>query len=262
MKKLLWMNNDDDFLDGIIAVIDMLVHQFGYNNKVCIKDVNSRYLYASTEYIDSVLGSKLNPDQITGKSDIDLNVFPGTDFGTTGEKEDLEVIQENQMIVYLKIYPYPTGIAPLLFNKAALINKNTGNKVGTVTRVLDIGIKNLISKILEAHQIKLGAQNLAKNAKDYKLTRREQQVVFLFMANFTSQDIATIISQIEQRAITKTYIDKVFSQQLYIKFEVNDRKALYDKLRMLKFDEHVPTELLRYCSIRISQISKLLQPDF
>jgi len=234
------ISNDNEFLNEIITVVDMLIHQFGYNNMVCIKDINGRYVYASNSYIKLILSPRVKRG-IIGKTDKELEVFPETNYTEIGEKEDHEVIQENHMISFLKIYPYPSGTRPLIFNKATLINKKTGNIIGIIIRVTDISVKNLASKILEIHQVKIGSQTITEGAISYNLTPREQQVIFLFMANFSSPDIAKIISQIEDKSISKSYIDKVFTDQLYVKFMVHDRKALFDKLYMLKLDDHLPS---------------------
>lgn len=254
MKDLSWMNNDNDFLDGIIAVVEMLVHQFGYNNKVAIKNIHGMYLYASNSYIKSILLPNAK-NSIIGKTDRELQIFPGTDFVETNEQEDKEVIKENHLISFMKIYPYPSGTRPVVFNKAALVNKKTGNTIGMMIRAIEIDIKNLPSKILDIHQIKVGSRSLDNNLANYNLTPREQQIVFLFMANFSSPDIAKIISQVDGKNISKSYVDKVFSEQLYTKFNVNDRKALFDKLRALKFEDHLPPLFLKYCSVKISKIS-------
>jgi len=47
-------------------------------------------------------------------------------------------------------------------------------------------------------------------------------------------------------------------EQLYKNFDADDRKNLYDKLKILKLDEHVPTNFLKYCSIKVSQTADLL----
>lgn len=257
MKDLLWMDNDEDFLSGISAVVDMFARQFGYNNNVYIKDIQGRYVYASQQYLEQILGIN-DSALILGKTDIELNVFPETDFATEDAKEDKEVIRENHLISYLKIYPYHFGAKPLLFNKLTLYNKKTTNVLGVLVRVMDVWVKNLPSKILEINQIKLGSQAIANNVVKYKLTPREQQVVFLFLSNFSSPDIAKIISQIEGKALSKSYIDKVFAEQLYVKFGVNDRKALFDKLQLLGVGETLPDRFLKYGSIRISITPELI----
>ena len=256
MKDLLWMDNDEDFLSSIIAVVDMLARQFGYNNNVYIKDVNSQYLYASQQYSDLILG--INDSQIIlGKTDIELDIFPETNFAKEGVGEDQEVIRKNHLVSYLKIYPYSFRTKPLIFNKVPLYNKKTKKVLGVLVRVMDVWVKNLSSKILEINQIKLGSQVIAKNIMEYKLTPREQQVIFLFLSNFSSPDIANIISQIEGKSISKSYIDKVFAEQLYMKFGVNDRKALFDKLQLLGLSETLPAQFLKYGSVRLSATTEL-----
>lgn len=254
MKSLLNIKNDSEFLEIIRDVIEMLSNQFGYNNMIYIKDLNNKYIYATDSYTTNILGIK-DTKSIIGKTDKDLNIFPGTDFVEVGTVEDEKVLLENHMISYLKIYPFVNGVKPLIFNKAALFNKFNNRKVGIAVRIFEISIKSLISKILEIHSIKLGLSFYKNQIKNYKLTNREEQIIFLFLANFGSLDIAKIINQIEGKKITKSYVDKVFSQQLYAKFNVNDRKALFDKLNELGFSDYLPSHLLKFCSIEVSRYS-------
>lgn len=244
-----WMNEDSTFMGGIIEVVDMLAGLFDYVSKVYIKDTQGRYVYISDSYA-VLMGIDVKTS--IGKTDYDLELFPETDFVTLGQMEDHEVMQKHQLISFLKIYPYASGVEPLLFNKANLFNKRTNKSVGIIVRVLDTQLKNLTPKILKAYNLQLGAKTLSKRNLDFNLTAREKQIIFLFLANFTSSDIAKIIGKIEGKAVSKSYIDNVFNEQLYLKFNVNDRKALFDKLIHLGFEDIIPDKLLKYCSIRLS----------
>lgn len=71
------------------------------------------------------------------------------------------------------------------------------------------------------------------------------------MANLSSQEIADMIYEIEGKKIAKSTVDSLFNDQLYTKFDVYSRLALYKRLQALGYDQLTPKELL-------STTSKLL----
>ncbi len=87
-----------------------------------------------------------------------------------------------------------------------------------------------------------------------KLTTREKQVIFLFLANYTSQDIAQKIGQFEGKKISKSTIDGVFNDRLYLKFDVHSRSKLREKLLSLGLASRIPKELLSIRSIDLNNI--------
>ncbi len=88
-----------------------------------------------------------------------------------------------------------------------------------------------------------------------KLSKREKQVVFLFLSNFNSQEIANILSQIDNKSISKNTIDSVFADQLFIKFNVVNRTALRNELLKYDFNRLIPKELLIDTSIPLDKMS-------
>ncbi len=77
-----------------------------------------------------------------------------------------------------------------------------------------------------------------------QLTQREQQVIFFFILNLDSHSIAEILTQIEKKNISENSINNMFTQQLFPKFKVFNRKALYDKLIESGFSRLMPSNIL------------------
>lgn len=90
--------------------------------------------------------------------------------------------------------------------------------------------------LLKKHQL---------NASEFpKLSKREKQVIFFFMANLSSLEIAEMIYKIEGKKVAKSTIDSLFNDQLYAKFDVYSRPALYQKLQAMGYDQLTPKEVL------------------
>jgi hypothetical protein len=85
-----------------------------------------------------------------------------------------------------------------------------------------------------------------KNMKkeNIRLTKREQQVIFFFMLNFKSEQIGSLITKIEKKTVSKDAVDQLFRRQLFPKFDVVNRKALYDKLNKMGFAQVIPYNVL------------------
>ncbi len=246
-------SNNQEFLKNLIKYVDVLVNTFNDNNLVAIKDMDLNYVYVSESFAKDIFGS--NPDIIIEKSDLDLQ-FPQLEaFCKASHDEDSRVLSTPDQVTFLKIYAFSSGLKPVIFNKAPLINKDTGESVGLAIRAFHLKAMNLTQKIIHAFHIRLGVpKHKIKLTPPPRLSPREQQVTFLFLANFASADIANIINQIEGKNISKSYIDKVFAEQLYVKFNVNDRKSLYDKMVAYGFSDSPPPKLLSNCSIEITNL--------
>ncbi len=78
------------------------------------------------------------------------------------------------------------------------------------------------------------------SVNNLQLSEREQKVLFLLSLNYTTSQIAEILSKVENKKITPNLIRNNINQQLYIKFEVNSVPDLIEKYSMLKQDKLIP----------------------
>ena len=125
-----------------------------------------------------------------------------------------------------------------------VINPQTQNIVAIMVNAHPLEVCNM-SSIL-ARFYKHGDTKIHEfNNTQLNLTEREKQVIFFFMLNFSSQDIADMIAKIETKSISKNAIDQMFNKQLLPKFGVYSRKALYAKLQDLGYDRLLPHNVLQ-----------------
>ena len=80
--------------------------------------------------------------------------------------------------------------------------------------------------------------------QNLKLTQREKEVIFFFMANCSSYEIAINIGKIYNKSISKSTIDSIFSNQLYLKFNVISRIQLQEELAKLGYATILPKSVI------------------
>ena len=69
-------------------------------------------------------------------------------------------------------------------------------------------------------------------------------MIFFFLLNLDSKSIAEILTRIEDKKISENSINNMFTQQLFPKFEVFNRKSLYDKLIECGYSRLLPRNIL------------------
>jgi hypothetical protein len=71
----------------------------------------------------------------------------------------------------------------------------------------------------------------------------------------SSQAIAEMLFQLEGKRVSKSTIDSIFNDQLYAKFDVYSRTALYNKLQELGYETKIPKDLLKNTSSLLDVIN-------
>ena len=114
--------------------------------------------------------------------------------------------------------------------------------MGIFLQVFEYGVtSNLHQQIGDLYHLFSAKKS---SSEKIKLSKREKQVIFLFLANLNSQEIADTLFKIDNKRITKSTIDSVFTDQLYLKFKVASCTALHKKLLELSYHEFIPQEIL------------------
>jgi hypothetical protein len=215
---------------------------------IAVKDLNSIHLFFS-DYIAEFF--QIKPDDIEGAKFFAPIYIEDPHFKQTIDDEDAWVIKNRQERVVLRVQHNLEELRPYACKKLPIINPETNNVVGVYVQ----GIELLHINFSRFPQKLFDYEDAFAERKDLpKLTRREKQVVFFFMANLSSQEIADVLGKIENKSLSKKTIDAVFSDQLYAKFAVYSRVGLYQKLLNLRYDELIPKELLTLSSFSISSI--------
>lgn len=175
-------------------------------------------------------------------------------FGIT-ESERNKVLQDHRINIYRRLAIsecrvvkllavrsfLDSGAKMLVANLSPIINPATNNTVGILGLIHNLEIFNLSSVI--AQYYKAGELSVPALG-DIGLTEREKQTIFFFLLNLDSKSIAEILSRIENKQISKNSLDQMFNKQLFPKFGVYNRKALYDKLVTLGYNRLMPKNVL------------------
>jgi hypothetical protein len=156
-----------------------------------------------------------------------------------------EVVSTQQAKKLLVVRSFSNYLAKIFVASwLPVINPQTQNIVAIMVDAHPLEVCN-ISSIL-ARFYKYGDTKIhSLDTGNLSLTEREKQVIFFFMLNFSSQDIADLIAKIEAKVMSKNAIDQMFNKQLLPKFGVYSRKALYDKLQDLGYDRLLPHNVLQ-----------------
>ena len=235
---------DQDFLEKAILSVAFLCQTMP-KQMVTINDIHSVTIFCS-DFLATRTG--LTMDQLVGKK-IGVSLYEGDEiFEKILMAEDQAIINGRVPKALLKVSKFCDGLAPHLAIKTPLINPETNNVVGILTQGYEMGTTNLTKNIIQ----KMDSHKKTDHLKNRpKLSKREKEIIFFFMANLSSQEIADIIGEHEGNPITKSTIDSVFNDQLYLKFDVYNRVALYQKLQALGYDQLIPKTLLSKMSVML-----------
>ena len=232
----------NNFINDIIQHFQAL-DRFTPNRFMAIKNKDLQYVYINSGFA-KVYGLEIQ--SMLGKSEPELNnnsLSNGYD-----PKEERKIIRHNRTEYYLNISKTKDRQIPVILSKTPIINPTDNCTAGILIECLDMNVFSVSRNI--CRQITIPKESINLHEK-IKLSVREQQVVFLFLANFNSQDIADIINQIEDNHITKNTVDSIF-RNLFIKFDCSNRIELFKSLIQHHFDQIIPKDLLPECTIRLS----------
>lgn len=226
------MMNDEQFLQAIISAVTVTSNGIP-DQMVGIKDLHSAHRYCSQCFadalgvsVDHVIGSTFCTGEI-----LDIVI-----------SEDQKVFQSRKPQAFLKIDKFHHRIKPLVFIKSPIVNPNTQNVVGLLLQVFEYGIRdNFHQQVGGLYKVFFAK---AKQVSTIKLSKREKQVIFFFLAHLSSQEIAETLYKLENKRVTKSTIDSIFTDQLYLKFKVTNRIALHQKLLELGYHKLIPQEIL------------------
>jgi len=228
---------DKEFLQQTIAAFKVI--ELGLNNLLfAIKDTQSLMRYCTQPYV-KLLGMKKLDDVIGDECIMDtFGKFNRADI----LKEDQSVIKTRKRHLTLKIHKFCGKIQPLTSSKEPIINPATNNVVGIFVVTTKLTMASFSQEIIQA--LDETKSTTPAQRKEYQLTKREKQVIFLFLSHLSSQEIANILSKFNGTKIAKSTIDGIFTEQLFKKFAVVNRVGLRKKLTELGYAQAIPTEIL------------------
>lgn len=233
---------DHDFLTHTVSTMAFL-SEATPKQMITVKDLDSVIVFCS-DYLSKLIGIPLS--QLLGKK-IWLSLYDNDmNFEKIIVDEDQGIIDSREPKLVLKINRFCQGLMPYLAIKTPIINPETNHVVGILFQGWEICTTALTAHLASTFQPDKKIENLSDRPK---LSKREKEVIFFFMANLSSQEIAEMLYTIGGKPISKSTVDSIFNDQLYEKFDVYSRIALYKKLQSLGYDQLIPKELLSTKSI-------------
>lgn len=218
----------NQFVEQIRTLAAMLPTQI-----IGVKNLDYKYIYCSPSFA-KILGYSV--EEVIGEHGMFLN-DPNN---TARISEDTAIIQSRKEQSFVHIDRVDGQVSPFTFIKSPIIEPQTQEVIGILCQVFNFSTFNLSQQVLNFHK------GVTKQAKTQlpKLSKREKQVIFLFLANLNSSEIVEVIYKLEGKRISKGTIDCVFTDQLFPKFAVYNRPALFQKLLELGYNRLIPFEML------------------
>ena len=151
-------------------------------------------------------------------------------------------ITQQRVIKILAVSLLPdTGTFLTVVSWRPVYNAETGNIIALLCLAHNLEVFNLVDILRRFYKT---GNLISPRPINLQLTEREKQVIFFFLLNLDSRSIAEILTKIENKKISESSINHMFNQQLFPKFEVFNRKALYDKLIDSGYSRLMPKNIL------------------
>lgn len=224
------MNNCDNIHIKNLVNSLKLMSGFSKDMAIGIKNLNSEHIYLS-EYCRYLF--KVEKD-VAGL----VSIWPNYSLLSSIE-DDKQVFATKTGKTFVIFCSNEQFLVPFLFTKTPLIDPSTQDVFGLIY----YGIEYPYFDIHEQIAANFNKDFIEDNTK-IELSRREKEVIFFFMANCSSLEIAENIGKIYNKTITKSTIDSIFSNQIYLKFNVTSRVRLHEKLAKLGYGSIIPKTML------------------
>ena len=217
-------------------------------SSISVPDSFVRIVFSSKSYADNI-NQELN--DLIGTTG--LPIKSGKYSPENSIKEDRKVILNKKNYEFLKVCRFNNKLHIFILNKIPIINPDTMNVVGILGLFKPIGMCSLSREIVNSFSDSFKTKTRFLNT--VRLSKREKQVIFLFLSNLSSQEIANTLSQIDNKTISKNTVDSIFADQLFIKFNAVSRASLREILIAQGFNKVIPKELLIEISIPLKELN-------
>ena len=188
---------------------------------IAIKATDSTHLFCADYWADKLC---MQQTEIIGK----IGCMRAYDFDPDIEEQIIAeyqaVISTRSPVMTLKILQTTDGIEPYYCLKSPIINPDNQDLIALYCQGFYLSNQNYAA-LLHDDTPRVKQQDLPD------LTKREKEVIFLFLSNLNSQAIAETLSKLENKPLSKSTIDSLFSDKLYKKFNVYSRPAFLKFVR-------------------------------
>lgn len=233
------VKNNENILAEFVKITMQLINNIP-DQILAIKNKDGLHVYASPAYC-LLVGKSLENLLKLRSCSVSLRFNHDTPQLNQPDTIELEVLTQKRSKSYIRIHDFKTGIIPRTFIKSPIIDSVTNDVIGLFVQCFEFGGTGLDQNILNIDETADYS-----NIVDFpvNLSKREKQLIFFCIAKLGSQEIANMISKIENKIISKNTIDNIFQIQLFNKFGVYSRQALYVKLMQLGYNKFIPKEVL------------------
>ena len=224
---------------------------------MCLNEADTLYLeqYLASLKLVSVSSLEMGYDV----TDLDFNLIAMSQrnkYGTRSTLDELskfrnvtsldfyrqKSISQQRVIKILAVSILPdSGTFMTVVSWRPIYNPQTKNIIALLCLSHNLEVFNLVDILRRFYKT---GNLISPRPINLQLTEREKQVIFFFLLNLDSKSIAEILTRIEDKKISENSINNMFTQQLFPKFEVFNRKSLYDKLIECGYSRLLPRNIL------------------
>lgn len=226
-------------MDAFINNIELLNQLPGW---ICIKSLDSIFIQGNNNFIDLV-GAK-NRDWLIGRTDHDIPC-KASEFAESFIEEDKAVLQSQQEVKSLHVYPFSPGltiglsIRKLLYDSigtpsAILLQSLPVNSV-LIQKIISSSIK--INSSLVGHGHCIGTFKLDADCESLLLSQRELECLFFLIRGYSAKAIGQVLN-ISPRTVER-HIDN-----MKMKLACNNKAQLIEKAYEIGYASIIPSKLL------------------
>lgn len=216
-----------DIVDSLKTVVALTKESY-----IGVKNTSLEHIYISP--------ALLKIFNVTLTDNKKISVFPKYSLESTYQ-DDQEIIKNKISKNFLIFCQIDESLVPLVFVKTPIFHPDDQAVLGIMYQGFRYDYFNIQQHITSLFS---SIDNKKESILDIHLSKRQKQVIFFFMLHLDSQEIANQLSKIDHKSIKKSTIDSIFNLQLYPKFHVTSRAALYQKMLKLGYNTAIPRSLI------------------
>ncbi len=235
------MNNNEwlsQYIDALNIVSD--------NRAVAAMSLDHKFLFTSRKYLELTE----TEEDVTGKHYFETSM-PGQEYIDDFRKISDMVNDTGKTASFFLIYTSPKKkVKTCYFYTLSIVyNPSTKEPVARLGEIQPVMINFIGQMVNLSNKITSGAKDDSETQIDsfdkFKLTVREEEVIFLLMLGKTHKEIASTLSMIYKKEIAPATISSVISRQLYPKLNAYSLQTLISNAIRLQLIQEIPASLLQ-----------------
>ncbi|AUR52323.1 helix-turn-helix transcriptional regulator [Aquella oligotrophica] len=214
-----------------------VLYNSGEKEKVLIKNKNLEIVYISIGYedtygvtLESLTGGKLSEEK-----------------KIIYEKERITALEQDKIIrdtrqarefIFIDAYYHISHVY-----KRPIINPATNNFVGIFVYIHNYVHPNLLKLIYKINGVNSGLSNIKTESLKYKLTKKQNMILFLYLNRFSNSEISEIMTTLGHK-ISKARVNDHL-ENLKLIFHARSKNELIEKAVALNYHLLIPRAFLK-----------------